>query len=165
MKKVIIIALIALSSSVMAQNSPWMDTVKFIRGGKIYKLVMGTSFPNSLTINGVTYGTWAQYGGKIRPLGRGNWINYPGIKYLYNDGFARPDHNGPVWWRQSDSTLVMPNPGAGTLAPVFYIGADTNSGWRITADGASIKFEFKSAGGWVTKKSIDTTGTFYDEIK
>lgn len=159
MRKVIIIILLALSSAAMAQNSPWTDTVKFIRGGKLYRLIVGSY---TLTLNGVTYSQWVQYQGKIRPGLRGNWINYPGIRYMIPGGNAYPNHDGPVWWRHSDSTLVMPNPNTAIQSPVIFIGVDTNSGWRITGTNKALQFQYKTVSGWETKKSMDSTGTLMD---
>jgi hypothetical protein len=87
-----------------------------------------------------------------------NQIKYPGIRYMGQD--VHPTQNALVWWNWYDSTLSVKNPDPTLQSPVYYIGSDTLSGWRITTQDKVLRFEFKTVNGWIMKQSIDTTGNF-----
>lgn len=112
MKKVIIILLIFASSGAFAQFNPTFDTVKFLRGGKIYQLI---TYSDSVKINGTTYviptGQFVNFwqpdptaGPRhIQPKPRNTVLHYPAIQVM--NGSNSPNASSPVWWRLSDSTL------------------------------------------------------------
>ena len=159
MRNKLLILFLFIGSLAIGQNSPIFDTIKFKRGGKLYKL---TITPTSLTLNNVTYtmtGVWIRNSsGFLYPSNKTDNIKYPGIKYM-GSSFNHPTANCLVWWNHYDSTLCTtdPDPAKFGPIPVLYLGSDTNS-WRITTVNNRLMFQYKTNNGWMDATGVDQTG-------
>jgi len=106
MKKIILSLILVLCSTVLMAQNPTFDSVKFKRGGKIWKLI--TYGSDSADINGLMFHSgahkWATSGQFITPNPSTKIIKYPGIPSTVG-GSGVPGSYRQVYWDNNTNIL------------------------------------------------------------